>query len=200
MPRDRYQIFEDEYPYFITDTVVAWLPVFAYSHLVEIVAESWRFLQRERGVRILGYVVLENHLHWIAVGTDLAKQVGHFTSYTARRIIDELGERGFLTMLEQLHYFKLRHKIDQEYQLWQEGSHPKQIRSEDMLIQKLEYIHANPVRRGYVDDPVHWRYSSARNYAGLEGLIEVERDWRSTGARQSLALGRSQAKPGNERW
>ena len=47
-----------------------------------------------------------------------------------------------------------------------------------MLVQKLEYIHGNPVRRGYVDDPVHWRYSSARNYAGLEGLIEVERDWR----------------------
>jgi len=80
-------------------------------------------------------------------------------------------------MLEQLRYFKLRHKTEQQYQLWQEGSHPKQIQTEAMLTQKLEYIHANPVRRGYVDDPVHWRYSSARNYAGLEGLIDVDRNW-----------------------
>ena len=178
MTRTRYRIFEDYYPYFMTATVVAWLPVFAYPHFVDIVLDSWRFLQRERGIRIFGYVVLENHVHWIAVGPNLSKHVGHFKSYTARSIIDELDQRGFIAMLEQLHYFKLRHKIDQEYQLWQEGSHPKQIRSEAMLIQKLEYTHANPVRRGYVDDPVHWRYSSARNYAGLQGLIEVERDWR----------------------
>jgi REP element-mobilizing transposase RayT len=177
MTRTRYQVFEDEYPYFMTDTVAGWLPVFASPCSAEIVLESWRFLRRERGVRILGYVLLENHLHWIAVGENLSKHVGHFKSYTARSIIDELEQRGFLAMLEQLHYFKLRHKIDQRYQLWQEGSHPKQIQTETMLIQKLEYIHANPVRRGYVDEAVHWRYSIARNYAGLEGLIEVDRDW-----------------------
>jgi hypothetical protein len=43
-----------------------------------------------------------------------------------------------------------------------------------MFIQKLEYIHNNPVRRGYVDDPAHWRYSSYRNYMGLPSLLEVE--------------------------
>jgi hypothetical protein len=47
-----------------------------------------------------------------------------------------------------------------------------------MMTQKLEYMHLNPVRRGYVDDPVHWRYSSARNYAERAGLIEVVTDWR----------------------
>jgi hypothetical protein len=73
---------------------------------------------------------------------------------------------------------KMRHKIDQRYQLWQEGSHPEQIQSDEMMIQKLEYMHYNPVRRGYVDDPTHWRYSSARNYAGLTGLIDVETGWR----------------------
>jgi hypothetical protein len=47
-----------------------------------------------------------------------------------------------------------------------------------VLRQKREYIHQNPVKRGYVDDPVHWRYSSARNYAGLPGLIPVYMEWR----------------------
>lgn len=45
------------------------------------------------------------------------------------------------------------------------------------MRQKLDYIPMNPVKRGYVDKPEDWRYSSARNYADLEGLIEVERGW-----------------------
>ena len=62
-------------------------------------------------------------------------------------------------------------KSDRTYQVWPEGSQPEMIRSEETFPQKLEYIHNNPVRRGYVDDPVHWRYSSAGDYAGEGGLI-----------------------------
>jgi hypothetical protein len=51
------------------------------------------------------------------------------------------------------------------------------IMSNKMMIQKLEYIHANPVKRGYVDLPEHWRYSSARNYAGEQGLIDIDQWW-----------------------
>ncbi len=163
----------------MTDTIVAWLPVFAYPRFVEIVLESWRFLQRQRGVRIFGFVIMENHLHWIASADDLPEQVGRFKSYTARRIIDGLSHCGFETLLEELRFFKLRHKIDQTYQLWQEGSHPQQIQSDEMMLQKLEYTHSNPVRRGYVDDAADWRYSSARNYAGRPGLIEAVTDWRT---------------------
>jgi len=47
--------------------------------------------------------------------------------------------------------------------------------NEDMLRQKIEYVHNNPVKRGYVDVPEHWRYSSARNYvAGDHSLIRVD--------------------------
>jgi putative transposase len=42
---------------------------------------------------------------------------------------------------------------------------------------ELEYIHRNPVERGYVDEPTHWRHSSARNYAGMPGLFAVKTDW-----------------------
>jgi REP-associated tyrosine transposase len=178
MTRSRYRIFEDEYPYFLTCTVVAWLPVFARPNFVEIIFDSWRFLQKERGVRIFGYVILENHSHWIASGHDLSGQVSRFKSYTARRIIDDLEQSGFATLLEELHFFKLRHKIDQSHQLWQEGNHPQQIHNAEMMTQKLEYMPLNPVRRGYVDDPVHWWYSSARNHAEKAGLIEVVTDWR----------------------
>ena len=74
-------------------------------------------------------------------------------------------------------FFKRSHKTESRYQVWEEGSYPQLIGSEMMMRQKLDYIHQNPVKRGYVDQPEHWRYSSARNYAGQEGLIEVERVW-----------------------
>jgi hypothetical protein len=45
-----------------------------------------------------------------------------------------------------------------------------------MYEQKIRYIHENPVRRGYVDEPEHWRYSSARYYAGMEAMLELDLD------------------------
>jgi REP element-mobilizing transposase RayT len=162
----------------MTCTIVGWMPVFSRKETTDIIFDSWRYLQRERGFRLLGYVILENHLHVIASAPELADVMQRFKSFTARRIIDYLESQSAHTLLEQLHYFKLRHKTESEHQLWQEGNHPQQIHDDAMMWQKLEYAHNNPVRRGYVDDPLHWRYSSARNYAGQQGLIEVCTDWR----------------------
>jgi REP-associated tyrosine transposase len=136
------------------------------------------FLQREGRMTLFAYVVLENHIHFIASSDDLSKEVGNFKSFTARSLIDLLNSAGAKTILEQLAYRKAKHKSDRDHQLWQEGSHPQQIADEDMMRQKIDYIHYNPVKRGFVDDPTHWRYSSARNYAGLNGLIDVAMDWR----------------------
>ena len=61
--------------------------------------------------------------------------------------------------------------------VWQEGSEPKQIQNDEMMWQKLEYMHLNPVKRGYVDEATQWRNSSARNYAGLKGLFPVKTEW-----------------------
>ncbi|HPG38828.1 MAG TPA: hypothetical protein PLP19_13870 [bacterium] len=69
---------------------------------------------------------------------------------------------------------KLKHKTAQEYQVWQEGDHPQMIFNEDVLVQKLEYIHYNPVKTGYIEDPVHWRYSSYKDYTDRKGLLPIE--------------------------
>jgi REP element-mobilizing transposase RayT len=93
MTRSRYKIFEENHPHFLTCTIVGWLPVFTRQDSVNIVFDSWRFLQRERELQIFGYVVLENHLHLIASAPDLADTVKNFKSYTARQIIDLLERR-----------------------------------------------------------------------------------------------------------
>lgn len=177
MGRSRYRIVENEYPYFMTCTIVGWLPVFTRPEAVEIIYDSWRFLQRERGFMLFAYVILENHLHLIANSPDLSATMQRFKSFTARRLVDLLQSKSAITLLNSLQRLKLPHKSESDHQVWQQGSHPEQIQSEEMMWQKIEYTHNNPLKRGYVDNPLHWRYSSARNYAGQPGLIEVVTDW-----------------------
>jgi REP element-mobilizing transposase RayT len=144
---------------------------------VNIVLDSWRFLQRDNGFQLYGYVILENHLHLITASPDLSRDMQRFKAYTAKQIIDHLQQSGSARVLELLALLKRPHKTESEYQVWEEGSHPQLIESEAAMRQKLDYIHLNPIKRGYVDLPEHWRYSSARNCAGMEGLIEVVKDW-----------------------
>ncbi len=92
-------------------------------------------------------------------------------------MIDYLQQCQSSRVLEILALFKRAHKTQSTYQVWEEGHHPQLIESEDVMRQKLDYIHQNPVKRGYVDLPEHWRYSSARNYLDQPGLIEVIRAW-----------------------
>ena len=178
MSRSRYKIFETAYPYFMTCSIVEWQPIFTRPAAVQIIFDSWNYLQAQGELTIFAYVVLENHLHFIAKGDALSNTIGRFKSYTARQIIDLLARHNELGTLRHLREAKLDHKTDREYQLWQEGSHPQQILNDEMMLQKLEYIHNNPLRRGYVDRPEHWRYSSARNYLGEPGLVTVTTDWR----------------------
>jgi REP element-mobilizing transposase RayT len=177
MTRSRYRIYEDYYPYFLTCTVVGWLPVFTRPETMQILYDSLRFLQDQGRLTLYGYVILENHLHLIASAPELAKEIGDFKSFTARRLVDYLEANGAQILLKLLHFMKARHKTDRPYQLWQEGSHPQQIQNDEMMRQKLDYIHLNPVKRGYVDEAIHWRHSSARNYAGLPGLLRVQTEW-----------------------
>ncbi|WP_276749979.1 REP-associated tyrosine transposase [Chlorogloeopsis fritschii] len=173
MGRSRYHFLESQ-PHFLTCTVVNWIAIFSKPDLVEIVLNSLEFLQSQKRLALHSYVIMENHLHLIASAENLSKEIAAFKSFTARSIIDYLKENRAEFLLRQLKFYKQSHKISQEYQLWQEGSHPQAILNQQMFRQKLEYIHNNPVRRGYVDDPAHWRYSSYRNYVGIEGILAVD--------------------------
>ena len=173
MGRSRYKIIEEGKPHFLTCTTVNWLPLFTNPEIVSIIFETLKFMQENNRLTIYAYILMENHIHFIASSKELSKEVGIFKSYSARKIIDYLKIQNAKDILKLLNFYKLKHKSDRDYQLWQEGSNPKQIINEKMMIQKIEYIHYNPVKRGYIEDPVHWRYSSARNYEGMDGMIDV---------------------------
>ncbi|MBF0219374.1 MAG: transposase [Gammaproteobacteria bacterium] len=172
MGKSRYKIVTDEKtPYFLTCAVVNWLPLFANPVIAQVVIDSLRYLQEQQRIELHAYVMMENHLHLIVSAVELSREIGAFKSFTARSAIDWYQANDSQWVLKQLHFYKEQHKCDQEFQFWQEGNHPQWIKDEAMLLNKLEYIHHNPVKRGYVDDPIHWRYSSYRNYMGWDECL-----------------------------
>ena len=176
MGRSRYKISQTDAPHFVTLTVLHWIPVFTRPQTVDILLESLRFLMKE-GLKVHAYVILENHLHLIVQSPLLDKDMARFKSFTAKKLLAYLKQNRVKTILDQLAFYKKAHKTDRQYQFWQEGIHPELIQNEMMMLQKIEYIHYNPVKRGYVDQAVHWRYSSARNYEDEVGLLEIDRCW-----------------------
>jgi REP element-mobilizing transposase RayT len=176
MGRSRYKFTNPELPHFMTCTVLHWIPVFTRPPTVEILLNTLKFLMAD-GMKLYAYVILENHLHLIAQSQQLDRDIARFKSYTAQNLINYLIENNVKIILEQLAFYKKAHKSDRTYQFWQEGVHPEWIQNEEMMRQKIEYIHQNPVERGYVDLAEHWRYSSARNYQGMSGLLAIDRRW-----------------------
>ncbi|MGZ8226984.1 MAG: transposase, partial [Methylococcaceae bacterium] len=133
--------------------VLEWLPVFTRPETFNIIVDSWRYQRQHAGLKLYGYVILENHLHFIAQAPDLRKCVDSFKSYTARQLLDYLQAQRATRLLDRLQFAKRAHKTDREFQFWQEGVHAELVFSEAMMQEKLDYIHNNPVQRGYVNLP-----------------------------------------------
>jgi len=172
MGRTRYKIYEPTHPHFITCTVLHWIPIFTRVESVDILFDSLKYLQEHDNFKLHAYVILENHLHMVARSDDIGASLRRFKQYSAKELLALLQRENVKTILDQLAFYKKAHKNDREYQLWQEGFQPKLIQDDSMMRIKIEYIHNNPVKRGYVDDPNHWRYSSARDYEGEKGMVK----------------------------
>ncbi|WP_103663727.1 REP-associated tyrosine transposase, partial [Gracilimonas amylolytica] len=169
--RSRYKFHEDHYPYFITSSTVEWYPLFMDTKICEIILDALKYVQEEHDITLYGYVIMPNHIHMVVEGKALSARLRAFKSYTARSIINYLKANKKTRTLDQLKAGKLDNHKDSEFQVWQEGFHPKQVSTQKIMRQKINYIHYNPVKSGFVSSPLYWRYSSALNYEGEEGLI-----------------------------
>ena len=173
--RSRYTIVDSEGIYFLTATIVNWIPVFTSSEPCSLVLESLQFCRKNKGLRLYAYVLMDNHLHLIAEAPEISRWLQSFKRHKARVLLRwaETTKKDWL--LHQFAYGKKAFKDRSRYQVWQEGSHPQLIQDDRMLRQKMAYIHHNPVRRWLVDMPEHWRYSSARNDGGQDhSVLEID--------------------------
>lgn len=177
MGRSRYKIYEPTHPHFVTCTILHWIPIFTRQESVRIIIDCIKFLQQKDNLKVFAYVILENHLHMLVSSDDLHKSMQSFKQYTAKQILEMLKKENVKTILDQLMFYKKANHKEKTYQVWEEGYQPKLIQDDKAMIQKINYIHNNPVKRGYIDEAKQWRYSSARDYEGIKGLIDVQRFW-----------------------
>ena len=174
-----YKIAEQDQLYFLTLQVVEWVDVFSRKEYRDIIIENLAFCQKKKGLEIYAYVIMSNHLHILAKSGKggMSKFIHDFKSYTAKQIlirIEEGAESRKEWMLQLFKKAASKHKRNSEYQFWTHENHAEHIFSNKFIDQKLNYIHQNPVRSGIVVKSEDYLYSSARNYAGMDGLLHVE--------------------------
>ena len=117
MPRSRYKIYNPQQPYFLTCTVINWIPIFTRPATVNILLDTFQHLQKNHQLKLYGFVILENHLHWVAQSDNLPKDIQRFKSYTAKMILCYLKEQNqhkLLKLLFQLLNYLLS-KIQNRY-------------------------------------------------------------------------------------
>jgi len=175
--RSRYRILEPDKAHFVTATIVEWLPVFNHAVCCEIIVRSLEYCRAKKGLKIYAWVIMDNHIHAILAAPDLSATLRDLKSFTAMEILEHLKTVPGEWLLNQLRHYRAGHKTN-EFQVWQEGSHPQAIIGDEMMQQKLDYLHNNPVKRGWVASVEHWRWSSAHEW--LQGALPVLRcdPWR----------------------
>lgn len=161
--------------YFLTPTIVDWVDVFSRQTYRDILLHSIRFCQKNKGLRIHAWCIMSNHLHLIASAADgfnLAHAIRDLKRHTSTKVIKYLQQ----DMQESRRAWMLE-RFDMgngKYRFWQPGNEPKIIYSNPFLEQKLNYIHQNPVKAGLVYEAEHYVHSSAIDYAGGKGLLEID--------------------------
>ncbi|MBS1566748.1 MAG: transposase [Bacteroidetes bacterium] len=160
--------------FFVTLTVVDWIDVFSRQEYVQLLISSLKFCQQYKGLEIFSYVVMTNHLHMIVRQQEgkLNDVLADFKSYTAKVILAAIKDNPKESRKDWLlHMFRfnahLKHQY-QRYHFWQPTNHAITITSPAMQLQKVIYVHQNPVRAGYVAEAEHWVYSSAYAFSPLK--------------------------------
>jgi REP element-mobilizing transposase RayT len=168
--RSNYKIIEKNGIYFVSSTIIEWIPVFTSKKYFKIMIDSLNYGKSEKGLKIYFYVIMDNHFHIIVKHPDLSDLMRSLKGFTAVKILEELHKDKNKWKLDLFKYYRKKFKST-TYQVWQEGFHPQLISSDKMLAQKVEYLHYNPVKRGLVNNPEDWKYSSANNREWDDSLI-----------------------------
>ncbi|MCD4820009.1 MAG: transposase [Candidatus Cloacimonetes bacterium] len=161
--KNRYKIVDEDGFYFISSTIVEWIPIFTSEKYFRILIKSMKFCQIKKELKIHYYVLMDNHFHMIVSGNNISCTISSLKRHTAFEIIDNLKQDNKYYILQQFKQQKKNYKIESNYQVWQEGFHPQLISKYEILAQKVDYIHHNPVKKGFVNEPEFWKYSSACN-------------------------------------
>jgi len=176
----KFKFRDDKAVYFVSFATVKWIDVFIRTSYKDLMLDSIKFCQREKGLVVYAWCIMTNHVHLIissdiqplfAIMRDLKK----FTSVRLIQAIEQNPEESRKDWMLWIFGREGKWNVNNKnYQFWQQHNHPIELSDATMARQRLDYLHNNPVEAGFVCEPEDYWYSSARDYAGKKGLLEIE--------------------------
>ncbi len=175
-----HKIVNQNHIHFITSTVVGWLDVFSRRDYKDIIIDSLKYCQDNKGLIVYAYVIMTNHMHLVVAAEEgflLSDIIRDFKKHTSKTIINAIlanpSESRQEWMIRLFKYYAKHNKNNKVYQFWKRDNHPIELVRTDWMWQKINYIHQNPVRAGITVNGVDYLYSSARNDDDLESPLSV---------------------------
>jgi len=177
----KYKFRDQSKLYFVSFAVVYWIDVFIRNEYKDILLDSWRYCQKAKGLDLYAWCIMTSHVHMI-IGTqankmeDILRDMKRHTSEKLREAIaansKESRREWMLWMMQRAGQ---KNSNNKDFQFWQQDNHPVELTTKEMIDQRIDYLHKNPVKAGLVWEPADYKYSSGIDYYKQEkGLIEIQ--------------------------
>jgi putative transposase len=178
----KYRFGDQDHLHFVTFTTINWIDVFIREQYRQVLIDSVKYCQNNKGLEVYGYCLMTSHFHMIMGRNSFNTQEGivrDLKSHTSgcmhdilerTDIVHESRREWLLWMMKRAGTINTNNN---GFQFWQQHNNPIEIWTPAVFDQKLDYIHLNPVESGFVSQPEDWRYSSAVNYSGRKGVIDI---------------------------
>jgi putative transposase len=181
MAGDRYPIKAQNEVHFSTFTIIEWIDLFTRSNYSDCFVNSVNYCIESKGLEVFAWCIMPSHIHFVSRAkdgfrlSDIFRDMKKFQSKQFYELITSEPEsrRDWLVKMIKKAGYEDSRKL--ENKMWQEDNHNIIIypNRPDIFDQKVNYIHMNPVKAGYVAEPHHWLYSSAVDYCGGKGKINI---------------------------
>lgn len=179
----KYKFHNKEGIYFVSFATIQWIDVFTRNEYCMLVIQSLQHCVTNLGMELYCWCIMPSHLHLIfsAKNNNPAQVLGRFKEFTSKQIVklirenqQESRQEWLLQMFEDAGSKSSNVK---SLQFWQHHNKPVELWSNEVIEQKVTYIHNNPVEAGFVEEAYYWRYSSATDYCGNKGSLPVVLLW-----------------------
>lgn len=180
MSNERYRnVYLDGRSHFCTASIIDCIPALLGERMCHLVLGSWQRQRKRYAVKLEGFVIMPDHVHFLVRGTadGVRKFVQYSLAETSRGIqaaLESLARSGDALAGSHLRVFRSAANGPSHGKVWKERFRAFPVERERDLLVKLEYIHNNPVRRGLVEGPGDWPWSSYRAYHGLVSVLAVD--------------------------
>lgn len=175
----KYKFTDNSRLYFVSFAITNWIDLFIRCEYRAVLLNSLQYCQLNKDMELYAWCIMTSHVHLI-IGTkgnplsNIMRDLKRHSSETLHKEIKkhptESRREWMLWMMERA---AKKSANSAKFQLWQPESHPVELVNNHMAHQKLAYIHYNPVEAGFVVKEEDWKYSSAADYNGGKGLLDI---------------------------